>query len=165
VKLIQTPAAAPPSVADSGTPAAPGMVAGPPPSGQMLFNNAVRDQNSGKPELALPEYAEFLHLYPNDINAARAQYYIGNIHYTKGELDQAVKDFDLVIEQYPPDPANTPDALYMKGMALKKAKRPNDAAMSFRAVIKQFPGSDQAAQSKQQLTAMGMSAAAPARKK
>jgi TolA-binding protein len=164
VKLIQTPAAAPPGADTSA--GAPGVLGTPAaqPSGQMLFNNAVRDQNSGKPELALPEYTEFLRLYPNDPNAARAQYYIGEIHYNQGSLEQAVKDFDLVIEQYPADPVTTPTALYMKGMALKKAKRPSDAALSFRAVIKQFPASDEAAQSKQQLTAMGLPAT-PATKK
>jgi TolA-binding protein len=163
VKLIQTPAAAPPpSAGDSGA-GAPTATA-PAPSGQTFFENAVKDQNSGKKDLALPEWKEFLRLYPNDPNAIRAQYNIGEIHYSSGDLDQAIKDFDLVIEQYPPDPLTTPSALYMKGMALKKNRRPNDAAMSFRAVIKQFPGSDEAAQAKQQLTAMGLSSTA-ARKK
>jgi len=49
-------------------------------------------------------------------------------------------------------------------MALKKAKRPADAIASFRAVVKQFPGSDAAAQAKTQLTTMNATAAAPARK-
>jgi tol-pal system protein YbgF len=161
VKLIQAPAAPPPS-GDTGT-GMPG-VGGPPPNGQTLFNNAVRDQNSGKSELALPEWAEFLRLYPNDPNAASAQYNIGEIHYNQGKPDDAVKDFDAVIEQYGTDSAKAPTALYMKGMALKKAKRPTEAIATFRAVIKQFPGSDEAAQAKTQLTSMGVTAAAPARR-
>lgn len=164
VKSLQAPAAAPPPAPGDAGSGVPG-TGGPPPNGQTLFNNAVRDQNGGKEELALPEYTEFLRLYPNDPNAARAQYYIGEIHYNKGELDEAVRGFDAVVEQYPPDPLTTPTALYMKGMALKKAKKPTEAIASFRAVIKQFPASDEAAQAKTQLNSLGVPLTAPAVRK
>jgi TolA-binding protein len=160
VKLIQAPPAAPPA-ADAGAPGS----GGPPPTSQALFNNAVHDQNGGKADLALSEYQEFLHLYPNDTNAARAQYYIGEIHYNQAKLDESIKDFDAVIEQYPADQTTTPTALYMKGMALKKAKRPTDAIASFRAVVKQFPSSDEAGQAKTQLTSMNASVSAPAKRR
>jgi len=150
IKLLQAPAAAPPP-ADAGGSAAPDASIASPPSGQTLFNHAVADQNSGKPELALPEYSEFLRLYPDDPNAARAQYYIGEIHYHSGNLEQAVKDFDAVSERYPSDQVTIPDALLMKGMALKKENLKTAAITTFRDVIKQFPGSDQAAQASTEL--------------
>jgi TolA-binding protein len=159
LKLMQAPVAAPPGGDAAGAP--PGASA-PPPSGQSLFSNAVRDQNGGNPDLALTEYGEFLRLYPDEANASRALSNIGQIHYSQGKLDQAVKDFDAVIEQYPEDQAVTPGAYYMKGMALKKAFKTKEAIASFRSVVAKFPRSDEAAQAKQQLTSMAAGPAPPA---
>jgi TolA-binding protein len=162
VRLIQSPQAAPPETVGGG----PGPVV-PPPSGQALFNDAVKDQNGGKPEIALKEYTEFLRLYPDDGNAPQAQSYIAEIYYNTGKLDLSAKAYDAVIEQYSPDPAYTPNAYFMKGMALKKGNRLTEAKASFQAVIAKFPRSDEAKQARTQLTSMGSipaQAPAPAKK-
>ena len=155
MKLLPTQTAAPPG---ADTPAAAQQ-----PSAQMLFNGGVHDQNGGKPELALDEYTQFLKLYPNDGNAGAAQYHIGEIRYAASKFDEAVKDFDAVIEQYSPDAAPVPAAMYMKGMALKKAKKLPEAAATFRDVIKKFPGTDQAGESATALHSINVPAA-PAKK-
>jgi TolA-binding protein len=150
VKLIQAPPAAPPA-ADAVPGGAP-----PPPSAQALFTSGVNDMNAGKGELALSEFAEFLHLYPNDGNANSVQYNIGEIHYGQpGKLEQAVADFDAVIEQYSKDQQITPRAYFMKGMALKKLNRSKDAIAAFRAVVADFPRSDESVKAKAQLNSMG----------
>lgn len=160
LKLMQAPPAAPPSAEGS---AAPAGVAAPPPTGQTLFQNGVRDMNAGKSELALSEFAEFLHLYPNDGNAPSVQYNIGEIHYQEGQLEQAVKDFDSVIEQYS-DAQITPGAYLMKGLALKNAKKPAAAITVFKALVAKFPGSDEAGKAHTQLTLMGASVPAATKK-
>jgi len=163
VKMIQTPAVAPPPGPDSAG-IAPGAASGPPPTGQSLFSHAASDQDAGKFDLALTEFKEFLRLYPNDGNAIGAQYNIGNIYYTQGKLPEAVAAFDAAIEQYPKNDLTTPSAYYMKGMALKKDKKNTSAIASFKAVVQQFPHSEEAPQAAQQLRSMGVAAAAPARK-
>lgn len=166
IKLIQAPPAAPPGAeaAAPGVPAAGG--GAPPPTAQALFTAGVNDMNAGKGDIALTEFADFLHLYPNDGNANRVQYNIGEIHYSQpGKLEQSVKDFDAVIEQYSVDQQITPQAYFMKGMALKKLNRAKDAIVAFRAVTTQFPKSDDAAKAKSQLTSMGATAASPAAKR
>jgi TolA-binding protein len=115
--------------------------------------------NAGKGDLALSEFAEFLRLYPNDGNSKSVQFNIGDIHYNQpGKLDQAVKDFDLVIEEYSKDQVITPEAEFMKGMALKQLNRAKDAITAFRSVVADFPRSDEAAKAKAQLNAMGANA-------
>lgn len=171
VKLIQAPAAAPPPTAGGppngasmGVPGSPagGPAAGAPPAAA-LFANAVRDYNGGNMALSLQEYSDFLKFYPDDPNAASAQYNIGEIHYLQNKLEVASKDFDAVIERYGDNAKVTPDAYFMKGMALKQSARKADSAATFRALIAKFPRSDRAKEAKEQLTAMGMtSAAAPA---
>ena len=159
IKVLQvagTPIAPPPP--DASQPLAP-------PPATALFGTAVKDQNGGKLDLALAEFTDFLKFYPNDPNAASAQYNIGEIHYSQTRLDLAVKAFDAVIEQYPEDKTLTPDAYYMKGMALKQSSHKNDAASTFRALIGKYPRSERSEQAKEQMRAMGLTVAAPAAKR
>jgi TolA-binding protein len=148
LKVMQAPAAPPPPSASS----APGA---PPPPASVLFNNALTDQNGGKADLALGEYADFLKFYPNDPNGANAQFNIGEIHYAQNKLDLAVQDFDAVIERYPDNTKLTPDAYFMKGMALKQSGRKDAAASTFKALVGKFARSDKAEQAQEQLRAMG----------
>ena len=162
VKLMQAPPVAPPSggVGMAAGPSGSGGSAPPPPASS-IFKAATDDQNSGKYDLALSEYGDFLRLYPDDGNANKVQLQIGEIHYTQAKLDDAVRDFDTVIEKYGDgEAAVTSEAYYMKGMSLYKQKKMPAAAASFRDVIKKFPHSEDAPQAEKQLRSMGLSAGA-----
>ncbi|HVY93932.1 MAG TPA: tetratricopeptide repeat protein, partial [Bryobacteraceae bacterium] len=136
----------------------PGLTAAPPqPSPETLFNNAKSDLDANRFEIARTGFQKFLDLYPNNPNAAAAQYNIGNSYYQQSNLDDAVKAYDAAIEQYQADDATTPNAYLMKGMALKKQHKNSAAKLSFEGAIKAAPKSDAAAQAKQQLTSMGYS--------
>jgi tol-pal system protein YbgF len=150
LKVIQAPAAAPPPTASVA-----------PPPATTLFENAFRDQNAGRFDLAISGYNDFLKFYPEDPNAARAQLNIGEAHRGQKKYDQAAQDYDAVIERYPASDI-TPDAYLLKGMALKEAGKKADAATTFRALITKYPRKDQASQAKDQLRAMGLTATPPA---
>jgi len=147
VKVLSAPPVAPPGPSV-------GQQAPPPPDAGAIFNNAVRDQNGGKLDLAISEYQDFLKFYPDNPNAARAQYNIGENHYTKQLYDQAAQDFDAVIKNYPEDEQLTPQAYFMKGMALKSTNK-TGAIAAWRAVVSKYGHSDAAAQAKEQLRAVG----------
>jgi TolA-binding protein len=155
VKIIQVPAAPPPGPSANG--------AAPPVPATALFANALGDYSSGKSDLALSEFSDYLKYYPNESNAATALSYIGRIHMAQGKYDMAVVDFDSILERFPEGP-DTPDAWIMKGMALKQGGHRDDAAKEFRALYKKSPKSPQGIQAADQLKAMGLSvgAAAPA---
>ena len=157
LKVLQAPPAPPPGAATAPTGAAV-------PSAQVMFEGAFRDQNGGKLDLALSEYAEFLKVHPDDPNCAGVQYNIGEIHYSQQKLDLAAEDFDAVIERYPDNSKSVPDAYFMKGMALKQSGHSVPAAATFRALIAKFPHSDKAEEARDQLKALN-AAAAPAKKK
>jgi TolA-binding protein len=164
IKLLQAPATAPPSPDGGGAAAqvAPGPAQ---PSPATLFDNAKRDQDASRFDLAVQGYQQFLKTYPNDPNAIAAQYNIGNAYYSQSDLESAVKAYDAAIEQYPPDKATTPNAYYMKGMALKKQGKKQEARLSFDAAIKAGPGTDAASQSTDQLRLMGFSTKSTSTKK
>jgi TolA-binding protein len=157
IKVLQAPPAAPPTAPGAG----PNGAGGPPVPAATLFTNAERDQNGGKLDLALSEFADFMKFYPDDPNTVNAQYNIGEIHYAQNKLDLAVTDFDSIIERYP-DSKLAPDAYFMKGMALKQSAHRDAAATTFRALIGKFPRSGKSEEAKEQLRAMGVSASTPA---
>jgi TolA-binding protein len=162
IKLLQAPAPAPPSP-DGGV-AGQTAVAPAQPSAATLFDNAKRDQDASRFDLAIQGYQQFLKAYPNDPNAISAQYNIGNAYYSQGDTDNAVKAYDAAIEQYPPDKATTPNAYYMKGMAMKKRGKKQEARLSFEAAIKAGPDTDAASSSTQQLHSMGFTTKGAAKK-
>lgn len=168
VKVMQAPPAPPPmagsfssgSSAASETPAI---------SATDLYNNAMRDRSSGKLDLALQEFADYLRWYGNTDLAPNAQFHIASIHASQQDYDNAVKEYDLVLEKYP-DNNKTADALYGKGIALVKMGRKTEGSREFSELIKRFPASPLAAQGCTQLTHLGLrcpaaSAAAPKRGK
>lgn len=151
LKVMQAAAAPPPA------PAA-GQSAPPPVDAGAVFNTAVRDENGGKLDQAISEYQDFIRFFPDNPNAARAQYNIGNCHAAKGQYEAAAQDFDTVITHYPEDTQLTPQAYFMKGMALKNTNK-TAAIATWRQVIAKYPRSDAAAQAKEQLRASGVTAA------
>jgi len=161
VRTMQTPAAPPPTSGSNHS----GPTAAIPPSGTMLYSNANRDRLGGKFDLALQEFNEYLKYYPDDALAPAAQFWIGNIYFTQGDYDNALKAFDLVLERFPANNSKAPDALYWKGKTLMKLDKRNAAATQFREVIRKYSGSEAAANARLQLKQMGLSASTSAARK
>jgi tol-pal system protein YbgF len=158
VKILQTPPPPPPTAATGG-----GDMAGTPPaaapetptiSAQDLYANGNRDRGGKKYDLAVQEYQQYLKWYGNTDLAANAQFYIGDIHYRQKNYEQAVRDFDMVLEKYSEN-NKTPDALYSKGLALKALSRLTESHTEFLQLIKQYPRNDLAVQACDQLKSMG----------
>src|SRR6266481_3404520 len=158
VRTMQTPAAPPPTSGSNPS----GPTAAIPPSGTMLYSNANRDRLGGKFDLALQEFNEYLKYYPDDALAPAAQFWIGNIYFTQGDYDDALKAFDLVLERFPANNTKAPDALYWKGKTLMKLDKRNAAATQFREVIRKYSGSEAAANARLQLKQMGLSSSTSA---
>lgn len=163
VKLCQAPQAAPPPPGGA-TPGFGGPAAGAQPSAKDIWTNASNDYNSGKSDLAASEFAEFLRIYPDDPQAADAQFYIGQIHYGQQKYDQAAMDFDGVLERFPEN-SRTPAAYFMKGMALKSAGMRDSAIAVWRTLVRKYPKSDAATQANEQLRALRVSPSTTTRKR
>jgi tol-pal system protein YbgF len=151
IRTIQAPPPAPTAAANS----APVIPAG------TLYETAYRDKMTGKPELALKGFTEYVQLYRDTNLAPDAQFFIGQIHAEQGDFDSAVKDFDAVVENWPSN-GKTADALYAKGMALVKLNKKTDGAKEFRAVLTKYPTHEAAPKACSQLKALGLSCGVPA---
>jgi TolA-binding protein len=163
VRTLSTPPTVPPPPA-SGAAAAPA----PPPgvSAESLYQNAFRDYSTGKDELAMSEFADYVKYFPQTENAPAAQFYMGILYDRAKQYDDAVQAFDAVLERYPDNP-KTPDSLYYKGVDLMKGGHRTDAAAEFKEFQSRFPTHNLAAKAQGHLREMGLSAApaAPRRTK
>ncbi len=141
LKVLSSPPVAPPPATGAQGPTG-GAASSMPPMGQSdLFNAADGDYNSGKFELALQEFQDYLKYYGNSDLAPNAQYRIGQIHYSQKNFDAAVQDFDMVLEKYPEN-AKTKDAMYNKGMSLVALGKRSQAHGIFQEMEKQYPNTD-----------------------
>jgi len=174
MQAMQTPATPPPPAPGIDTTGgAPGPTVGgpqgmannsiPPVPADTLYQNAIRDRDTGKPDLALAEFRDFIKYYPTSDLASNCQFYIGMIHYSRNEFEDAVKDFDAVLERYPKG-NKTPDAFYYKGVALVKMGRSRDARKEFTSVIQQYPRTDAADKARSQMKVLGFNTPAKGRK-
>ena len=142
----------PPGAAAGQPPAQPAQQQAPPPD--VLYNNALRDYNAAKYDLALQEFADYLKFYPNTDLAGNAQFYIADLAYRQGNYEQAVQEYDKVLEQYPSG-NKAPAAQLKKGFALLELGRRNDGVRELNALVKRYPRSLEADQARKRLASLG----------
>ncbi len=169
IKTVQAPAPPPPSSTDGAgfTPPSgqlPGTSSGVPPiSSVQLWANAKRDYEGGNTDLALAEFADYVKYYRDTDLAPSAQFNVGQIHFFIKKYDQAVQDFDQVLEAWPINP-KTAEAHYMKGRALTNLGQTVEAKKEFRVCITQFASSTVAPKCKESLAIPAPPAAVRKRK-
>lgn len=146
VKVMQSPSAPPPGAPQPAGGLPPGMTA------EGLFQNASSDQLSGKNDLALQEYRDYLKYFGNTQMAATAQLHIGELLLADGSVDDAVQAFGAVASQYPRS-GKAPDALYLKAQALKKQGKHTEATQALRQLVRDYPDSSAAGRAKAELPA------------
>jgi TolA-binding protein len=117
----------------------------PPISATDLFASAESDRLGGKLDLSLAEYSDYVSKFADSPQASDAQYYIGSIHYSKQEWEDAVKAFDMLLQNYP-DSRRTPEGLYYKADSLAGLGRWQDANNTLKDLRKRFPDSPLAKQ-------------------
>ena len=134
----------------------------PPP--EVIYNNALRDYNGGKYDLASQEFGDYLKFYPREQLAGNAQFYIADMDYKAGNYEAAVKGFDKVIEQYP-DSNKTATAQLRKGLALLEIGNRDAGIRELRSVVARYPQSIEANQARDRLRRLGVTvSAAPGRR-
>jgi tol-pal system protein YbgF len=157
-KLAAAAAPANPATNPGGAGTTPG---GPPPSADILYNNGLKDFNTGNYDLSSKEFQDYLKFYAGTDLASNAQFYLGEIAYSQGQYKQAIEQYDLVLDNYPKSYKLAP-ARYKKAMALLGLGQKQAAIKELREVVRRFPGTEDDQRARQQLRQLGVSATAPA---
>lgn len=121
----------------------------PPISADTLYQNALRDYNTGNYGLANQEFSDYIRNFPKNDLASNAQFYLGEILYAEGQYKSAISSYDAVLTNYP-NSFKLSDSLLKKAMAEQELRERVSAERDYRLVVRRFPGSPAArrAQSK-----------------
>jgi tol-pal system protein YbgF len=135
----------------------------PPPD--VLYNNALRDYNAGKNDLAVQEFSDYLKFYPNTDLAGNSSFYLAEVEYRQGNYQAAVKSYDQVVQAFP-DGNKAAAAELKKGFALLELGQNDNGIAALRHVVQRYPRSNEALQAKERLRKLGVatSGGAAARK-
>jgi tol-pal system protein YbgF len=134
----------------------------PPPD--VLYNNALRDYNAGKNDLATQEFSDYVKYYPNTDLTGNSYFYLAEIQYRQGNYQQAAKNYDQVMQDFPGG-NKAAAAQLKKGFALIELGQKDDGIAELRHVIQRYPRSNEATQARDRLRKLGVPAAgATARK-
>ena len=76
--------------------------------------------------------------------------YIGNAYYSSGEFEQAVLEFDYLLQTYPNTGQNA-EALYQKGLAHAQLGESTNARRAFERVVAEYPESREASMAQDRL--------------
>ena len=131
-----------------------------PPAG-VLYNNALRDYNSARYELALSQFQDYMKYYPTTDLAGNAQFYIADVEYRAGNFEAAVKDYDKVLEQFPGG-NKAAAAQLKKGYSLLELGRKDAGIRELNALIQRYPHAIEATQARERLRKLGASSTRPA---
>jgi tol-pal system protein YbgF len=140
---------------------APASASGPAPSADTLYSNGLRDITSGKYDLARQEFQDYLKYYGDTDLASNAQFYLGEIAYSQKNYDQAVSEFDKVLNNYPKSFKLAPARL-RKGMALIELGQKTSGVRELREVVKRYPGTDEERKARAKLKELGVAVTATA---
>ena len=136
-----------------------GAAGGAAPSADTLYSNGLRDITSGKYDLARQEFQDYLKYYGDTDLASNAQYYLGEIAYSQKNYEQAVGEFDKVLNNYPKSFKLAPARL-KKGMALIELGQKTSGVRELRDVIRRFPGTDEERRARAKLKELGVAVTA-----
>lgn len=162
------PARPGPPPAAPGTPPAAAPSPPPPVSAARqatdLYQTAYLDYTRGNYNLAVAAFKEFIRLYPEIDLAEKAQYWIGESHFSLArdlqargdraratqEFERAVQEFRRVLINYPRGD-RVPTAVYKEALALVELGQPALAEARLQFLVDQFPSTEEAAKAKEDL--------------
>ncbi len=147
-----------PSAGVAQRPATPGTQA------SDLYQTAYIDFTRGHYNLAAAAFREYIRLYPTTALAEKAQFWIGESHFSlarahqaKGEADRAVQELERAVQEFRkvvityPRGDRVPAALYKEALALGELGQIPLAEARLQFLIDQFPSTEEAAQARDQL--------------
>lgn len=134
---------------------------GPAPSADLLYSNGLRDITGGKYDLASQEFHDYLTYYGDTDLASNAQFYLGEIAFAQKQYEQAVSEYDKVINNYPKS-FKLATARYRRGLAEIELGQKTSGVRDLREVIRRYPGTDEEKKARARLKELGVASSAAA---
>ncbi len=127
----------------------------PPPD--VLYNNALRDYNGNKNDLALQEFSDYIKFYPNTDLAGNSYFDLGEIQFRQENYQAAAQSYDQVLQNFPSG-NKAASAQLKKGFALLELGKQDDGVNELKKLIQRYPHSPEALQARDRLHKVGVPA-------
>jgi len=124
------------------------------PAPDVLYNNALRDYNGAKNDLAIQEFNDYIKFYPNTDLAGNAYFYLAEIQFKAGDYQKAVANYDLVLQNFPSG-NKAAAAQLKKGYALLELGKEDEGTQELKRVIQRYPRTNEAVQARERLRKLG----------
>src|ERR1700693_5806909 len=124
------------------------------PAPDVLYNNALRDYNGAKNDLASQEFNDYIKFYPNTDLAGNAYFYLAEIQFKAGDYQKAVANYDLVLQNFPSG-NKAAAAQLKKGYALLELGKEDEGTQELKHVIQRYPRTNEATQARERLRKVG----------
>ncbi len=122
---------------------------------EQLYQTAYNDYLSATYDLAILGFRQYLETFPDSDQADNALYWIGESYFAQGKFPQAIQEFGNVQARYP-NSERLPSAILKKGYAYLEERERTQGVNQLRAVIRDFPRSDEAKLARQLLQSLGL---------
>lgn len=99
----------------------------------------VKKQN----DQAISAFQTFIKQYPDSTYQPNANYWLGQLYYSKGKKDDAAYYYAVVVKNYPKSP-KAPESMYKVGVIMQEKGQSDKAHAVFQQVLKQYPNSEAA---------------------
>jgi tol-pal system protein YbgF len=120
------------------------------PAPDVLYNNALRDYNGAKNDLASQEFNDYIKFYPNTDLAGNAYFYLAEIQFKAGDYQKAIANYDLVLQNFPGG-NKAAAAQLKKGFALLELGKEDEGVQELKHVIQRYPRTNEAVQARERL--------------
>ena len=102
-------------------------------------------------EQATAAFRDFLKQYPDGRYAHIAQYWLGEAAYARRDFNQAIKDYQALLDNHPRS-AKRAEAMLKIGYSYQELKKPAESKKMMERLIELYPNSTEAGQARNQLT-------------
>jgi tol-pal system protein YbgF len=120
------------------------------PAPDVLYNNALRDYNGGKNDLAVQGFNDYIKFYPNTDLAGNSYFYLAEIQFKAGDYKTAVTNYDLVLQNFPSG-NKAAAAQLKKGFALLELGKEDEGTQELKHVVQRYPRTNEATQARERL--------------
>ena len=141
----------PPGGSNGGGPISGNAAADP----ETLYRTSYNDYLRGNYDLAILGFRQYLETFGATDLADNASYWIGESYYRQKRFQDAIREFDAVVSQYP-NSDKVASALLRKGYAYLELGEQSKGVVQLQNVIRRYPKSDEANLARQQLGSLGI---------
>ncbi|HXC62566.1 MAG TPA: tol-pal system protein YbgF [Nitrospiria bacterium] len=117
------------------------------------YNLAYNDYIKGNYDLALIGFQNYISQFPDTSLSPDAQYWIGQVYYTRKDYRKAIEAFALVVQKYSKSDA-VARSLLQEGLAYLELGDKTQARAAFRRVVQDYPFSEESKLAKNRLAEM-----------